>query len=628
MEDVLREKLANLPKKPGVYQHKDAAGKVLYVGKAKNLRNRVNSYFKAAGHREGRLRALVKKVADVDVIVTDTEAEALILENNLIKRFRPRYNVNLKDDKSYPYIVVKKEPFPRVFPTRRVYKDGSRYFGPYADVKSMRLMLDTIRSIFKLRTCSLNLSPKPIADGKYSVCLQYHIKKCLGPCVGLETEAHYDNTIRQVEQLLNGKTGTLIRLLKDEMKDQSDAMNFEVAADLRNRIHALEKYAERQKVVSLEEIDRDLFALAVDREEAIASAAMFQVRDGKIVGSRQQYLNRIEEESDSALMQLVVERYYSEATFFPDEVFLDTPLADRDTVATFLREQKGRNVVLHEPKRGDKAALIRMVTSNAALILEEFKQQRVVQGEGRIPHAVRQLQDDLKLEKPPRRIECFDVSHLSGTGVVASCVVFIDGKPRKSEYRSFKVRSVGGGRSDDFASMEEVVRRRYTRRVEENGSLPDLLVIDGGKGQLSSSMAALHDAGVYGRFPVVGLAKRLEEVFFPGDRESVFIPRASASLQLLQRARNEAHRFAVRLQRKQRKRELKTELTDVPGIGDKTARKLIEQFGSVRGVRDADEEDLRDAVGPKTVERLIAWFQANDALAPESDAASSEGVEA
>jgi excinuclease ABC subunit C len=333
------------------------------------------------------------------------------------------------------------------------------------------------------------------------------------------------------------------------------------------------------------------------------------------VGSRQQYLNRIEEESDAALMQLVVERYYSEATFFPDEVFLDTPLEDPETVAAFLREQKGRNVLLHEPKRGDKAALIRMVSSNAALILEEFKQQRIVQGEGRLPHAVRQLQDDLKLAKPPRRIECFDVSHLGGTGVVASCVVFIDGKPRKSEYRSFKVRTVGGGRSDDFASMEEVVRRRYTRRMEENGALPDLLVIDGGKGQLTSASAALRDAGVYGRFPVVGLAKRLEEVFFPGDKESVFIPRASASLQLLQRARNEAHRFAVQLQRKQRKAELKTELTDVPGIGEHTARKLIKEFGSVKGVRAAGEDQLLDIVGPKTVERLMAYFEANDELA-------------
>lgn len=372
-------------------------------------------------------------------------------------------------------------------------------------------------------------------------------------------------------------------------------------------------------MVSLEEIDRDLFAIAVDREEGIASAAMFQVRDGKIVGRRQQYLNRIDEETDGDLMQLVVERYYSEATFFPDEIFLATPMEDSETLSLYLKEQKGRNVVIREPKRGEKAALIRMVASNAELLLEEFRQQREKQGEGRIPHAVRQLQDDLRLPRAPRRIECFDISHLGGTGVVASCVVFVDGKPRKSEYRSFKVRSVGDGKSDDFASMLEVVRRRYTRTVGENGELPDLVVIDGGKGQLSSAVEALREAEVYGLFPVVGLAKRLEEVFFPGDKESVFISRTSSALKLLQQARNEAHRFAVRLQRTQRKKELKTELTEVPGIGERTARKLIEQFGSVRGVRGASEDELREAVGPKTLERLQAWFQ----LAEDESARSS-----
>jgi excinuclease ABC subunit C len=377
MDERLQEKLANLPRRPGVYQHKDADGKVLYVGKAKNLRSRVASYFRERAHHDGRLKALVRRIVDVEIIVTDTEAEALILENNLIKRLRPRYNVNLKDDKTYPYIVVKNEPFPRVFPTRRIQRDGSRYFGPYADVKSMRLMLDTIRSIFRLRTCSLNLSPEPIAAGKYSVCLQYHIKKCDAPCVGLQSEVDYDDTVRQVEQLLNGKTGTLIRLLKEEMTDQAKALNFEEAAQLRNQIRALEKYAERQKVVSLEEVDRDLFAIAVDREEGIASAVMFQVRDGKIVGNRQQYLNRIGEESDERLMQLVVERCYAEATFIPDEVFVGTPLSDHTTIADFLREQKGRVVAVHEPQRGEKAALIRMVASNAELLLEEYRQQRI-----------------------------------------------------------------------------------------------------------------------------------------------------------------------------------------------------------------------------------------------------------
>jgi excinuclease ABC subunit C len=609
MDDRLRQKIASLPTGPGVYQHKDADGKVLYVGKAKNLRARVVTYFHENRQREGRLRVLMRKVADVEVIVTDNEAEALILENNLIKSLRPRYNVNLKDDKTYPYIVVRNERFPRVFATRRVRRDGSRYFGPFADVRSMHAMLDTIRSLFRLRTCSLNLAPEPIAAGRYQVCLQYHIKKCDAPCVGLQTEADYMETLRQVEQLLNGKTGTLLDLLRDEMGRLSFGLRFEEAAQLRNRIQALERYAERQKVVSLEQVDRDLFAIALDRSEDIGSAALFQVRDGKIVGRRQQVLTRITGSADEELMQLVVERHYAEATFYPDEVFVATPLADPDAVTSFLRDRRGRSVVLHQPRRGEKAALIRMVASNAELLLEEFRQQRTRQGDSRVPHAVRQLGSDLRLPAAPRRIECFDVSHLSGTGVVASCVVFVDGKPRKSEYRSFRVRSVGGGRSDDFASMREVVARRYQRRSEENGELPDLLVIDGGKGQLSSAVAALEEIGLYGKFPVIGLAKRLEEVFFPGDTDSVQIGRASTSLQLLQRVRNEAHRFAVALQRKQRARkDLRTELTDIPGIGPKTAKRLIEAFGSVRRVRTLPLDELERVVGPAAAARVRAWF--------------------
>ncbi len=614
----LQRKIASLPTGPGVYQHKDAEGKVLYVGKAKNLKARVSTYFHENRQREGRLRALMAKVVDVEVIVTDTEAEALILENNLIKQLRPRYNVNLKDDKSYPYIVVRNERFPRVFPTRRVRKDGSTYFGPYADVKSMRLMLDTIRSIFRLRTCSLNLAPEPIAAGKYQVCLQYHIKKCEGPCVGLQAEADYAATVRQVEQLLNGKTGTLLRMLKDEMQRLAGEMRFEDAAQVRDRVLALEKYAERQKVVSLDAVDRDLFALAVDRHEGIAAAAQFQVRDGLIVGRRQQVLNRIEDLADEELMQLVVERHYSEATFIPDEVFVATSLSDPETVADFLRAQKGRSVPVHQPQRGEKAALVRMVASNAELLLEEFRQQRQKQGESRIPHAVRTLEKELRLPRPPRRIECFDISHLGGTGVVASCVVFEDGRARPSEYRSFKVRTVGGGRSDDFASMREVVARRYARLApgaagagdgDSSLAMPDLVVIDGGKGQLSSAVEALQDIGLYGAFPVVGLAKRLEEVYVPGDSDPVRIARASTALQLLQRARNEAHRFAVKLQRKQRgKKDLRTELTDIEGIGEKTAQKLIAAFGSVKGVRGASEHEVAGVAGPKAAARVAAHF--------------------
>ncbi len=614
MHPALAEKLSRIPRKPGVYQHKDKAGTVLYVGKAKNLRNRVNSYFHASRNLDGRLRIMVSKVHDVEVIVTDTEVEALLLENNLIKSLKPRYNILLRDDKTYPFICIKNEPFPRVFPTRQPRKDGSKYFGPYTDVRSMNLMLDTIRSIFRLRTCSLNLAPEPIAAGKYEVCLQYHIKKCDAPCVGLQPAPDYETTIKQVEQLLNGKTQGLIRLLKDEMQRVAEAMDFEEAAKLRDQIAALEKYAERQKVVAGDLADRDLFALSTDRESNAACGAVFQMRDGKIVGRRHIYLSRIEETPEEELMQAVLERYYTEATFFPDDILMSVACSDPEFVEALLREKSGHKVTLHIPQRGDKAGLVRIVEKNADLMLSEHLIHKQKQSEGRVPHVIEKLQQDLSLPRLPRRIECFDISHLSGTGVVASCVVFIDGQPRKSEYRTYKVRSVGNGRSDDFKSMNEVVGRRYSRVVEENGPWPDLVVIDGGKGQLSSSVQALVDVEAYGKFPVVGLAKRLEEVFFPGDTDSVFIAKDSASLQLLQRARNEAHRFAVTFQRKQRKKDtLHTELEEIEGIGPATSRKLLRAFGSLKRVKEASELLLAETVGPYAARLVKEYFDGGSA---------------
>ena len=620
MRPELAERLSRIPTRPGVYQHKDEAGKVLYVGKAKNLKARVSSYFHAGRNLDGRLRIMVSKVRDVEVIVTDTEVEALLLENNLIKSLKPRYNILLRDDKTYPFICVKNEPFPRVFSTRRPRKDGSKYFGPYTDVRSMNLMLDTIRSIFRLRTCSLNLAAEPIAAGKYEVCLQYHIKKCDAPCVGLQSREDYDNTIKQVEQLLNGKTGGLISLLKDEMQRVAEAMDFEEAAKLRDQIAALEKYAERQKVVSGDLADRDLFALSLDRESNAACGAVFQMRDGKIVGRRHIYLSRIEETPEDELMQAVLERYYTESTFFPRELLLSIACADPELIEDLLRENSGHKVTLHVPQRGDKAGLVRIVEKNADLMLSEHLIHKQKQTEGRVPHAVEKLQKDLSLPRLPRRIECFDISHLSGTDVVASCVVFIDGQPRKSEYRTYKMRTVGNGRSDDFQSMKEVVGRRYGKVVEENGPWPDLVVIDGGKGQLSSSVQALVDVEAYGKFPLVGLAKRLEEVFFPGDTESVFISKDSASLQLLQRARNEAHRFAVTFQRKQRKKNtLHTELEEIEGIGPATARKLLRAFGSLKRVREASETLLSEEVGPYAARLVREYFDAGENRSPKTD---------
>lgn len=606
---TLESKLSNLPTRPGVYQHKDEKGKVIYVGKAKNLRNRVRSYFQEGRPREGRIGLMISKIRDLEIIVTDTEAEALILENNLIKKLRPRYNVLLRDDKTYPYICIKNEPFPRIFPTRRVQRDGSKYFGPYTDVKNMKLMLHTIRMIFKIRTCSLKLNPEPIAAGKYEVCLEYHINKCAGPCVGNQSEADYNQTIKQVEQLLNGHTRELLLLLEDEMKRLSSDMKFEDAAAMRDQIKAIKKYSEKQRIVSQDFVDRDLFALALNREINTACGVLFKVREGKVIGRQHKYIKPIEGVEENELMQSFIEHYYTEASFFPEEVLLAVMPSDPSPLEALLKEHRGKKVELKVPERGDKAGLLRLVEANAKLLIDEYKLAKEKQEEGRIPHAVKTLQTDLYLKHLPRRIECFDISHLAGTGTVASCVVFEDGKPKKSEYRTYKIRSVEG-KPDDFESMREVISRRYKKLFEENGPWPDLVVIDGGKGQLSSAVTALNSVDVYGKFPVVGLAKRLEEVFFPGDKESMHIAKTSASLQLLQRIRNEAHRFAITFQRKQRQKStLHSELHDIPGVGEKTARKLLKHFGSVKRVKNAPLEELKQLVGPAVAGKVFQYFQ-------------------
>lgn len=609
MTTALKDKLANLPKGPGVYQHRDAEGTVLYVGKAKNLRNRVRSYFQESRPREGRLQALVSKIADVEVIVTDTEAEALILENNLIKKLKPRYNVNLKDDKTYPYICIKKERFPRIFPTRRVKKDGSKYFGPYTDVKNMKLVLHTIRSVFKLRTCTLNLAPEPIAAGKFEPCLEYHIKKCAAPCVGYQTEEDYNQSVQQIEKLLNGHTRDLIDKLEAQMSRAAVALQFERAAEIRDQISALKQYSARQKLVSKDFLDRDLFAMAVDRDSKVAVGVIFKVREGKVIGRQHKYLRRIEDLREAELMQTYLEHYYTEATFFPEEVLLSTETESSEFVEALLYKKRGKKVPVKVPQRGEKAELLRLVEANARLLIQEWNLQKMKRGEERIAYAVEALQQDLQLPRLPKRIESFDISHLGGTGTVASCVVFENGKPKKRAYRTYKIRSVEDGKPDDFLSMREVVSRRYRRTLEENGPWPDLVVIDGGKGQLSSAVEALQQIDVYGKFPVIGLAKRLEEVFFPGDTDPKHIGKASASLQLLQRVRDEAHRFAVTFQRKQRqKKDLHSELLDIEGVGAKTARKLLKHFGSVKRVRQASESDLSGVVGPAVAKKIQTHF--------------------
>ncbi len=608
-KDDLQTKVSELPTRCGVYQFLDENHNPLYIGKAINLRSRVQSYFRKDAHVQGRIKLLVAKAVDVQVIVTDNEAEALILENNLIKERKPRYNINLRDDKTYPYICIKNEPFPRIFITRRIIKDGSKYFGPYTDVGSMKRALGVIRSIFKLRTCSLDLSPEPIQRGKYQTCLEFHIKKCAAPCVGYQSAESYDATVAQVEMLLKGHTSALKHTLQAAMQVASEQQQYEEAARLRNQIDAIETYAQRQKVVTAIPVDRDLFALATARDENAAVGICFKVREGKIIGREHKIMRQIEGHEDAVLMQRYLENYYTQTAFFPEEVFLNTPISEPEVLTEFLTAQRGKKVLLFTPQRGQKAELMRMVQANADLLLGEFKLELLKRGEDRIPFAIKALQSDLRLRKLPRRIECFDISHLGGTGTVASCIVFHNGRPRKSDYRSYKIRNVPDGKPDDFLSMEEVIHRRFQRIQNEDGPWPDLVVVDGGKGQLSSAIKALKQTDTYGKFPVIGLSKRLEEVYFPEDKEPYHIAKQSASLQLIQRVRDEAHRFAVKIQRKQRKsRLLHSELLNIPGVGPKTVQKLIRAFGSVRKIKHADQKALKNIVGPSLAKQIEAYF--------------------
>ena len=612
--DTLQQKLNNLPTDPGVYTFIDDEGSVLYVGKAKNLRNRVRSYFQQSRQRDGRIEVMVKKAVDVDVIVTDTEAEALILENNQIKELQPRYNVNLRDDKTYPYICIKNERFPRVFKTRNVKQDGSEYFGPYADVSKMNAMMDAIRSVFQLRTCSLDLSEEKIEAGKYDVCLQHHIDNCKGPCEGLQSEDDYMETIEQVKKLLNGQTQELIDLLEDEMYDQSERQNFEEAARLRDQIDALKEYSQQQKVVSQDFADRDVFAIHLDRDEGIGCGVLFQVREGKMIGKRHKYLKRIEGRTDEELMLSFVENYFADAHFVPEEVLLshdpnEHPAQDTHALEELLRREKGRQIPIKVPQQGDKASLTRMAKSNAKLLVGEWKTQQMKRERDRIPESVKSLKEELRTDELPRRVDGIDVSHHGGKETVASCVVFTDGTPRKSDYRTYKIRSTEEGRPDDYQAMREVVERRYSRMLDEDGPWPDLVVIDGGKGQLNAAVEILRDLDVMDRFQVIGLAKRLEEVFRPGDADPALIGKDSPALQLLQKVRNEAHRFAVTYQRKRRKKKtLQSELLDIHGIGEKTAQKLLGEFGSVAKVKEADEEALAHVVGPSKAGKVRSYY--------------------
>lgn len=610
-EISLGEKLENLPVKPGVYQFINAEGKVLYIGKAVNLRSRVRQYFQKSRRAEPRIDAMVAKAKDVQIIVTDSEVEALILEAGLIKKYKPRYNVDLKDDKSFPYIVITHEPYPRVFVTRRVIRDGSKYFGPFTDVKAMRSSLKMIRELYKVRSCNYYIDEESIQKRKVKVCLDYHIKKCEGPCEGFVTAERYNAMIKEVAHILKGKTSTLVASLEEQMSVAAEELRFEEAREFRDRIQQLGVYSERQKVVDAELIDRDLFAIA--REEGDACGVVFKIRDGKIIGRYHVYMSVPEMNDDVEILRQFLERYYLDAEDIPREIFLQFELEEMGTIERWLSERRGDPVNLIAPKIGEKAKLIAMCRSNAKFLLDELKIQKLKRDDF-VPHALASLQRDLRLTKPPRRIECFDISNIQGTDTVASMVVFINGRSKKSEYRKFKIQTVSG--PDDFASMKEVIQRRYARLIEEKSELPDLIMVDGGKGQLSSAVEILQQLGLRGtthEIPVIGLAKRLEEVFVPGASDPQSIPRTSSGLKLLQQIRDEAHHFAITYHRTLRKkRTLQTELDLIEGIGKKRAKELLEMFGSVQGVKFATLEQLTEVMGEKIATKIKEYFPEED----------------
>jgi len=552
--------------------------------------------------------ALMRKIADVEFIVTDTEVEALILENTLIKQHRPKYNILLKDDKSYPFIRVTKEPFPRVFKTRTVINDGSTYFGPYTDGTYLYHLLKTLRSVFPLRSCDFPLTEQGIAEGRWKLCLDYHIKKCDGPCEGLVSAARYNDYIRQATQVLQGKTRELEAQLHDRMMQLAEDLRFEDAEVVRQRLERLRAYTAKQKVLTSDRRDQDVFALA--RSEATACSLVLTIRDGKLVGKRHYIISSVQDRPDEEILATTIERWYLESESIPEQILLPIEIESAEVVAEYLRSRRGASVEITVPKIGDKRKILALAEQNADILLKEILAQNAAKDQS-VSKAVLALQKDLRMDRLPRRIECVDNSHFQGTDYVSSIVVFTDGKPKKSEYRHYKLRTLTG--NDDFEAMKEVLSRRFAD-VDDHGQprdvvIPDLLVIDGGKGQLSHAMEIITSLNLAGKLTVIGLAKRLEEVFVPQSSAPILMPKVSPSLRLLQQVRDEAHRFAVRYHRILRsKRTLQTELTSIAGIGPKMATKMLTTLGSVDAVRSSTLEELVAVVGVTAAEKVFRHF--------------------
>ncbi len=608
ISEKLKQKLAQVPTKPGVYLHKNSSGTIIYVGKAKNLRNRLRSYFQEGRIVDAKTKAMVSHIDDFDFLVVDTEDEAFILEDNLIKKHKPKYNILLRDDKTYPYIKVTSEEYPKIFPTRKVIKDGSKYFGPYSDVPSMKMMLRIIRSLFYVRSCNLKLTKQSIEDKKFKLCLDYYIHKCEGPCVGYISREHYQENIKNAMHILQGRTKKLVQLLEERMQELAENEKFEQAAEIRDKLLSLQDFAARQKIVSQDFKDKDVFGIA--RIEDSVCSVVFLVREGKVIGKKHFFVKSSLESTEAEIIQRTLETWYMNTEFLPDEVLLPHEPEDLEYLTDWIQKRFRQNLVFSIPMAGDKQKLVAMVNENAKFILQEHLNS-IEKREKQVPKAILSLQRDLRLKRPPIRLECFDNSHIQGTDLVSSMVVFEQGKPKKSEYRKFKSETVQ--RNDDYATMKEVVRRRYTRVLAEKQQLPDLIIIDGGKGQLNAAVEVLEELQILHKTNIIGLAKRLEEVFVPGESDSLLLPKASLSLRLLQQIRDEAHRFAITYHRKLReKRTLQTELTKIPGIGKTKAEKLLKHFGSVKSIKEQSIDELSKVVSTADAERINQYFNRLD----------------
>lgn len=586
--------LRSLPNKPGVYQHLDKNGKILYIGKAKDLKKRVSSYF-TKRHDNARTHLMVKKVEDIKTIITETEFDALLLENNLIKEYQPKYNVNLKDDKTYPWICIKKERFPRIFSTRNQVKDGSEYFGPYASVRVMKTVLDLIRQLYHIRTCKLQLTPENIEEEKFRICLEYHIGNCKGPCEGRQTEEQYNSDIEAARELIKGNLNSVKKMLQLQMQNLAAELRFEEAQKTKEKIEMVERYQAKSTVVHPNITDIDIFSVTTDAEYGYVN--YLKIIDGAVLQSHTVELKKKLDETPEELLEMTIPeirelfKSTSKEAFLSHNIDLEIP-----------------DLKISVPQRGDKKHLVDLSLKNARYFrMEKLKNIQIVDPDRHVKRLMQQMKQDLRMSEEPRHIECFDNSNIQGTNPVAACVVFKDGKPSKKDYRHFNIKTVEG--PDDFASMEEVVFRRYNRLQNEGEPLPQLIVIDGGKGQLGAALKALEALGLRGKIAILGIAKRLEELYFPGDKYPLYLDKRSETLKVIQRLRDEAHRFGITHHRNRRsKNTFKSELEQIPGVGPATIKDLLSKFKSVAKIKAASEEELAGVVGQSKAKGIIAYF--------------------